>query len=75
MAGQISIKTKFGWISAFEQKGKIIRVKFGKHKNKLISKNLKKFRSSLNNFLAKKSKFINFKIPLRGSSVQKKVWE
>ena len=75
MTGQISIKTKFGWISAFEQKGKIIKVKFGKHKNKLVSKNLKKFRSSLNNFLAKKSKFINFKIPLKGSFVQKKVWE
>jgi len=43
MIRQISIKTKFGWISAFEEKGIIIRVKFGKHKNKLVNKNLKKF--------------------------------
>ena len=32
MTGQISIKTKFGWISAFEKKGKIVKVKFGKTK-------------------------------------------
>ena len=74
MIRQISIKTKFGWISAFEEKGIIIRIKFGKHKNKLVSKNLKKFRSLLNNFLARKSKSINFKVRLKGSSIQKKVW-
>ena len=28
----ISIKTKFGWISAFENRGKIYRIKFGKMK-------------------------------------------
>ena len=32
MIKQISIKTKFGWISAFEKKGKIVKVKFGKTK-------------------------------------------
>ena len=74
MIRQISIKTKFGWISAFEEKGIIIRIKFGKHKNKLVNKNLKKFRSILNNFLARKSKSINFKVLLKGSSIQKKVW-
>ena len=75
MIRQISIKTKFGWISAFEEKGIIIRVKFGKHKNKLVNKNLKKFRSILNSFLARKNKSINFKVRLKGSSIQKKVWE
>ena len=74
MIRQISIKTKFGWISAFEEKGIIIRVKFGKHKNKLVNKNLKKFRSILNSFLARKNKSINFKVRLKGSSIQKKVW-
>ena len=75
MIRQISIKTKFGWISAFEEKGRIFRVKFGKYKNKSISKNLKKFRSSINNFLAGKSKSINFKILLNGSTIQKKIWK
>ena len=57
MIKQISIKTKFGWISAFEQNNKIYKVKFGKCKNKSTSKNLKKFKISLNNFLSRKKKF------------------
>ena len=73
MIRQISIKTKFGWISAFEQKNKIYLIKFGKYKNKSISKNLKRFKTSLNNFLAKKSKFLTFNILVTGSSIQKKV--
>ena len=75
MIRQLSIKTIFGWISAFEKKGIIIRIKFGKHKNKLVNKNLKKFKSSLNNFLARKSKSINFKVLLRGNSIQKRYGE
>jgi len=54
MIGQISIKTKFGWISAFEEKEKIVCVKFGKHKNKSSSKNLRKFKTILNKFLERK---------------------
>lgn len=65
MIRQISIRTKFGWISAFEQNDKVIEVKFGKHKNKLVSKNLKKFRYNLNSFLTKKSKLIDCNI-IRG---------
>ena len=74
MIKQISIKTKFGWISAFEQNNKIFKVKFGKYKNKSISKNLEKFRSSLNNFLKKKSKSFTFNTLIKGNSNQKKVW-
>jgi len=55
MIGQISIKTKFGWINATEEKGRIIGIKFGKRKKNTSSKNLKKFRSSLNNYLSKKN--------------------
>ena len=36
----LSFKTKFGWISVFEEKGKIGMIKFGKHENKSINKNL-----------------------------------
>ncbi len=74
MIRQISIKTKFGWISAFEQNNKIFKVKFGKCKNKSTSKNLKEFKSSLNNFLSKKNKFLTFNALLIGSPIQKKVW-
>ena len=74
MIKQISIKTKFGWISAFEQNNKIYKVKFGKCKNKSTSNNLKKFKSSLNNFLLKKNKFLKFNTLIVGNSIQKKVW-
>ena len=73
MIKQISIKTKFGWISAFEQNNKIYKVKFGNCKNKSTSNNLKKFKSSLNNFLTKK-KFLKFNTLIVGNSIQKKVW-
>ena len=54
----LSIKTKFGWISAFETKGKIVRIKFGKHKTKSTSKQLKIYKNSLNKYLQKKKKFV-----------------
>ena len=75
MIGQISIKTKFGWINATEEKGRIIEIKFGKRKINTINKNLKKFRSSLNNYLSKKNKSINCKILLKGNSTQRKIWK
>ena len=75
MKKQISIKTKFGWISAFEQNNKIYKVKFGKYKNKSTSKNLKMFRSSLNNYIAKKNKSLKFNTAVVGNSIQKKVWD
>jgi len=74
MIKQISIKTKFGWISAFEQNNKIYKVKFGKCKNKSTSNNLKKFKSNLNNFFTKRNKFLKFNILIVGNSIQKKVW-
>ena len=38
MIKQISIKTKFGWISAYEDKGKIFKIKFGKSNKQKKSK-------------------------------------
>ena len=70
----LSIKTKFGWISALEQKNKIVKVKFGKHKNKSVSKNLKKFRNNLNNFFNKKNNTLKSNFLIEGNAIQKKVW-
>ena len=36
MTKQMSIKTRFGWISAYENKGKVFKIKFGKLKKKLL---------------------------------------
>ena len=72
MIRQISIKTKFGWISAFEQNNKIFKVKFAKCKNKSTSKNLRRFKSNLNSFLSKKNKIFKFDILIEGNIIQKK---
>ena len=74
MINSISVKTRFGWISAFEKKDKIFKVKFGKCKNKSISKNLKKFKISLNAFLTGKNKSIKSNLLIEGNFMQKKVW-
>ena len=70
----LSFKTKFGWISVFEEKGKIGMIKFGKHKNKSINKNLRKFKSKINNFFNKKNRKIKSNIHIEGNKIQKKVW-
>ena len=71
----LSIKTKFGWISALEQKNKIVKVKFGKHKNKSVTKNLKKFRNNLINFLNRKNNTFESNFLIEGNIIQKKVWK
>ena len=74
MTKQISIKTRFGWITAFEEKGRIVKVKFGKTRKKSISNNLRKFRNSVNNFTTGKSKSIKSNFLIKGNPIQKKVW-
>ena len=70
----LSFKTRFGWISAFEEKGKIVRIKFGKNKNKNISKNLKSLKIKINNFFSKKNSSIKSDFLIKGNPIQKKVW-
>ena len=74
MNKQISIKTKFGWISAFEKDGKIFKIKFGKLKKQTKSRVLEKFEENLHNFFNKKKS--NIKIPyiVEGNKTQKKIW-
>ena len=74
MIRQISIKTKLGWISAFEEKNRIFRVKFGKHKNKSVSKNLIRFKTNLIYFLDGKVRSIRSNFDIQGNKIQKKVW-
>ena len=71
----LSIKTKFGWISALEQRNKILEVKFGKHKNKSVSKNLKRFRNNLINFLNRKNNAFKSDFLIEGNIIQKQVWK
>ena len=75
MIKKISVKTELGWISAFENNGKIFEVKFGKHKNKSVSKNLKRFRNSLINFLNRKNNAFESDFLIKGNIIQKQVWK
>ena len=70
----LSFKTRFGWISAFEEKGKIVRIKFGKHRNKGINRNLKTLKTKINSFFNKKNKRIKSNFLIEGNTIQKKVW-
>ena len=74
MIKQISINTKFGWISAYEEKGKIFEVKFGKLRKQIRSLILESFKKSLMKFLNKKTSYIKIPHEIRGSKMQKKVW-
>ena len=70
----LSFKTKFGWISIFGGVNKIYRVKFGKHKNKNVTKELKKSKNNINAFLNKKNKTVKFNFLMEGNNIQKKIW-
>ena len=72
--GQISIKTRVGWISAFENKGSIFKIQFGKLKKQKKSKILQNFKKNILRFFDKKTP--NIKIPhkIKGNQIQKKIW-
>ena len=75
MIKKISIKTKLGWISAFERNGKIFRVKFVKIKKQTQSKILKDFKKNLILFLNRKTLYIKGPYEIIGNKIQKKVWK
>ena len=74
MINKISIATKMGWISVFEDNGKIFQIKFGKTKKQSKSEILEKFKKNLLKFF--KKKIFPIKIPHRtkGNAIQIKVW-
>ena len=74
MIYKTSVKTKIGWVSAFEEDKKIFRVRFGKVKRKNTTKILNKFKKKLLNFFNKKTSNIIIKSEIKGNLIQKKVW-
>ena len=74
MIKQISIKTKFGWISAYEINGKIFRIQFGKLKKQIKSVILENFKKNLLKFLGKKISYIKAPHKMKGNRIQKKIW-
>ena len=74
MLNKTSIKTRMGWISVFEENGKIFQIKFGKIKKKTNSNALKKFKRNLIKFFDKKTSNIKSKYYVKGNATQSKVW-
>ena len=74
MINQISTKTRFGWISAFENHGKIFKIKFGRLKKQKKSKILESFRKRLLKFFDKRVSNIQTPYKMEGNKIQKKVW-
>ena len=74
MIKQISIKTRFGWISAFESKGKIFKIKFGRLKVQKKTKTLTSFKKQLLRLLS--SRITKIKVPhvMAGNTIQRKIW-
>ena len=75
MINQISTKTRFGWISAFEDRGKIFKIKFERLKKQKKSKTLKNFSKKLLKFFDKKISNINVPYKMVGNKIQKKIWK
>ena len=74
MIKKISIKTKVGWISVFEDKGKIFQIKFGKTKTQFKSKLLIDFKEKLNKFFDKKKSLLKTPHIMHGNKKQIKIW-
>ena len=74
MSKKISIKTELGWLSAFEDKGKIFKIKFGKVKKQSQSQVLKNFKKNLIQFFKKRTSHIKTPYKMQGNQIQKKVW-
>ena len=75
MINKISIKTKLGWITAFEENNRIFRIKFGKIKKQTESGLLKNFKTNLSKFFNKQTTYIRTKYKLEGNQIQKKIWK
>ena len=71
---KIAIKTKIGWVTAFEENNKIFQIKFIRSKNQSNTKVLKNFKKNLLKFFQKKTNYIKANYKLIGNNVQKKIW-
>ena len=69
----ISIKTKIGWVTAFEKDNKIFRIKFVKSKTQSNSTILKRFKKSLLKYF--KNETNNIKILDYGKCTKIRTWK
>ena len=71
---RIAIKTKIGWVTAFEENNKIFKIKFGKYTKQTNTKVLKSFKKNLLKYFQNKTNYIKANYVLVGNNTQKKIW-
>ena len=75
MQNAICFSTKFGWITATEQKNKVTSIHFKKSsKQGKTSFLLNKLKSDINLFFKGETKLTNLPLKIEGNSIQKKIW-
>ncbi len=74
MINKLSVKTKFGWITAYEKHGKIFKISFSKVDKQKNSKVLLFFKNELLRFFNKKNFIFKTKFEIEGNKIQKKIW-
>ena len=75
MQNTICFSTKFGWITATEQKNKVTSIRFKKSsKQRKTSFLLNKLKRDINLFFKGEMELINLPLKIEGNSIQKKVW-
>ena len=70
----LSFISSVGWITVSEEKNSIISVKFGKKRNKGKNNILIKSKIQINEFIEGKRKKFTLKLYIRGTTLQKKIW-
>ena len=71
----LSFRTQLGWMTAIEQDGKIIELKFIKRKSEGKSVILQRIKKNINDFISKKTKSFNIPCKIHGSDLQIKIWK
>ena len=75
MKNTISFSTKFGWITATEQKNKVTSIRFKKSsKQGKTSFLLNKLKNDINSFFKGETKLINLPLKIEGNMIQKRIW-
>ena len=75
MVNILAFNTKFGWITVKEENNMIISIDFKKSKNIGNSVVLKNFKKNFKNYLLKRTKILNPKILMTGTTLQIKIWK
>ena len=71
----ISFKTKFGWISAFEYKGKLTKITFKRQYKNKKTKILLNFKKQIEDYINKKKNRFKLNLNINGNIYQKIVWK